>query len=70
MEKKRLGSSSPSLTACGVILGKLIAKKEGEELPVAAYITILITTALMMLTGILSVFIKLPMIDTGELGCF
>ena len=54
--------------ACGVILGKLIAKKEGEELPVAAYITILITTALMMLTGILSVFIKLPMIDTGELG--
>ena len=54
--------------ACGVILGKLIAKKEGEELPVAGYITILITTALMMITGILSVLISLPMMDMGGAG--
>ncbi len=52
--------------ACGVILGKLLVKKEGEKLPVAGYITVLITTAVMMITGALSVLISLPVIDMGE----
>ena len=34
--------------ACGVILGKLIARKEGEKLPMGLFITTLITTGIMM----------------------
>ena len=48
--------------ACGVILGKILVKKEGEKLPMVGYITILVTTLLMMIPAILSVFIKLPAI--------
>ena len=41
--------------ACGVILGKMITRREDDELPVAGFITVLITTALMMITAVLSV---------------
>ena len=54
--------------ACGVILGKLIVRKEGEKLPMGGYITVLATTAVMMIIGVLSVFIKLDPIDLGEAG--
>ena len=54
--------------ACGVILGKILAKKEGESLPLGGYITFLVTTVLMMLLSIGSIFgsgktIKLPGIE-------
>ncbi|MCR4990799.1 MAG: CPBP family intramembrane metalloprotease [Lachnospiraceae bacterium] len=42
--------------ACGVILGKLFVKKEGEELPKAGYITILVTAALAIILGIWAFF--------------
>ena len=45
--------------ACGVILGKLITRKKDEKLPMGAYITTLITTAIMIVISILSVFIPL-----------
>ena len=54
--------------ACGVILGKMIASKEDEKLPMAGYIAVLVTTAVMMIISIMSVFIKLPVIDMGEAG--
>ena len=38
--------------ACGVILGKILAKKEGESLPLGGYITFLVTSLLMMLLSI------------------
>ena len=41
--------------ACGVILGKLITKSEDDDLPMAGFITVLVTTAVMMLMAILSV---------------
>ena len=44
--------------ACGVILGKLICRKEGEKLPVAAYITVLLTTAVSMIVSALSVLMQ------------
>ncbi len=43
--------------ACGVVLGKLICKKEGEKLPFIGYLTLLITTALMMICSLLSLVI-------------
>ena len=42
--------------ACGVILGKLITRKEDESLPVGGYITVLVSTAFMMILSICSVF--------------
>lgn len=45
--------------ACGVILGKILTRKKDEKLPMGAYITTLITTAIMMVISILSVFIPL-----------
>ena len=45
--------------ACGVILGKILTRKKDEKLPMGAYITMLITTAVMMVISILSVFIPL-----------
>ena len=66
VDASNLVSAQMMYPACGVILGKLLIKKEGEKLPVAGYITVLITSALMLIGGALSVFIKLPMIDMGE----
>ena len=43
--------------ACGVILGKLLAKKEDDKLPMGGYITILVTTGIMMLISLVSVFV-------------
>ena len=54
--------------ACGVILGKMIASRKDEKLPMAGYIVVLVTTAVMMIISIMSVFIKLPVIDMGEAG--
>ena len=45
--------------ACGVILGKLIFREEEKALPVAGYITVLATTAVMMIIAILSVAVPL-----------
>ncbi|MBO4267549.1 MAG: CPBP family intramembrane metalloprotease [Lachnospiraceae bacterium] len=41
--------------ACGVILGKLIFREDEKVLPVAGYITVLATTAIMMIVAVLSV---------------
>lgn len=49
--------------ACGVILGKLIFKKEGEKLPMLGYITALITTVLMFICSLCSVFLHMDPID-------
>ncbi len=51
--------------ACGVILGKLITKEDKSKLPMGAYITVLITTAVLIVISILSVLIPLDSIDTG-----
>jgi membrane protease YdiL (CAAX protease family) len=53
--------------ACGVILGKLITRKD-EKLPMGAYMAVLITTAVMMIVAILSVFIPLGSFDAGSAG--
>ena len=45
--------------AAGVILGKLIARKEGEKLPMGGFITFLITTGVMMVLSILSIIIHI-----------
>ncbi len=50
--------------ACGVILGKLIARKEGEKLPLGLYITTLITTGVMMLLALMSIIIPMDMAGT------
>ena len=49
--------------ACGVILGKILVKKEDEKLPMAGYITVLITTAIMIVISLLSVFIHFEPVD-------
>ena len=49
--------------ACGVILGKLIFRKEGEKLPMVGYITVLVTTALMMLCSFGSIILHIDPID-------
>lgn len=54
--------------ACGVILGKLIAPRKDEKLPMAGYIIVLATTAVMMIVSMLSVFIDLPVMDMGAAG--
>ena len=54
--------------ACGVILGKLITRKEGEKLPMGGYITTLVTTVIMMICALMSLFIRLDPIDMGEAG--
>ena len=43
--------------ACGVILGKLICKKEDEKLPMFGYITVIVTCAIMVVMSICSLFI-------------
>ncbi|MBO4266175.1 MAG: CPBP family intramembrane metalloprotease [Lachnospiraceae bacterium] len=45
--------------ACGVILGKLIFREEEKALPVAGYITVLATTAVMMIIAVLSVAVPI-----------
>jgi len=42
--------------ACGVILGKLISRNKEESLPLGGYITILVSTILMIILSIGSVF--------------
>ena len=42
--------------ACGVILGKLSTRREDEKLPLAGYITILVTTLALMVLSICSIF--------------
>ncbi len=56
--------------ACGVILGKLICSEEGKKLPVAGYITVLATTAVLMVIAVMSVAvpmdpIEVPGMETG-----
>ena len=43
--------------ACGVILGKILFRKEGEKLPMVGYVTMLVMTAIMMAIGIVSPFV-------------
>ncbi len=50
--------------ACGVILGKLIFRKEGEKLPMVGYITVLVTTVLMMICSLGSIFLHVDPIET------
>ena len=45
--------------ACGVILGKMIFREDEKVLPVAGYITVLVTTALMMIMAVLSVAVPI-----------
>lgn len=53
--------------ACGVILGKLITKSDDEKLPVAGYIVVLATTAVMMIMAALSVFVRIePIVAAGQ----
>ena len=53
--------------ACGVILGKLITKGDDEKLPIAGYITVLVTTAVMMIMAVLSVFVRIePLMLSGQ----
>lgn len=42
--------------ACGVILGRLLVKREGEQLPLAGYYAILAGTVLLMALAIVSLF--------------
>lgn len=49
--------------ACGVILGRLICRKEGEHLPLGGYITVLATTAVMVICSICSLFCHITPID-------
>ncbi|MBQ6575292.1 MAG: CPBP family intramembrane metalloprotease [Lachnospiraceae bacterium] len=49
--------------ACGVILGKLITKKEDDELPIAGFVTVLVTTAVLMLMAILSVAVHIEPLE-------
>lgn len=43
--------------ATGVILGRIIAKKPEEKLPMATYITILVTTFVMIMLSVISTFV-------------
>ncbi len=53
--------------ACGVILGKLIAKDGDEKMPLAGYITVLATTAVLMIMAALSVFVRIgPIRAAGQ----
>jgi len=54
--------------ACGVILGKMICREEEKKLPIAGYITVLVTTAVMMLIAVLSVAVPIEPIEIGEVG--
>ena len=42
--------------ACGVILGKLLTRREGENLPLAGYYAVLGTTVLLMVLSFVSLF--------------
>ena len=53
--------------ACGVILGKMICKEEGKSLPTAGYITVLVTTAFLMIIAVLSVAVPIEPIKMKEL---
>lgn len=53
--------------ACGVILGKLITRSGDEKLPMAGYITVLVTTAVMMIMSVMSVFVRIkPIMAAGQ----
>lgn len=54
--------------ACGVILGKLICRKENEPLPLAGYITVLVTTAVMIVINFCSLFIHTEPLVEGVPG--
>ncbi|MCR5059574.1 MAG: CPBP family intramembrane metalloprotease [Saccharofermentans sp.] len=54
--------------ACGVIIGKLVSRKDGGKLPMGGYITTLVTTVIMMICALMSLFIRLDPIDMGEAG--
>lgn len=51
--------------ACGVILGKLFFGDKEKKLPKAGYIVILVSTAIMLLINIASIFAPTSMIQTG-----
>ena len=51
--------------ACGVILGKLICRREDEKLPIGGYITVLVTTAVMILISICSLMIHFEPLDAA-----
>lgn len=51
--------------ACGVIIGKMITKRDDEKLPVAGFITVLVTTALMMLTALASVLFHIKPLEVA-----
>ncbi len=51
--------------AAGVILGKLIFRKEGEKLPMTGYITVLVTTALCALCNIGSIVLHIDPIESA-----
>ncbi|MCR5686820.1 MAG: CPBP family intramembrane metalloprotease [Lachnospiraceae bacterium] len=53
--------------ACGVILGKLITKSDDDKLPMAGYITVLATTAVMLVMAVLSLFWRIgPIMAAGQ----
>lgn len=54
--------------ACGVILGKLITKKEDDKLPMAGYMTVLITTAILMLMAVLSVAVHIEPLEMAGMS--
>ena len=51
--------------ACGVILGKILVKKDDEKLPMAGFITVLATAAVMFIMSLLSVFIHFEPMDVS-----
>ncbi|SCW39699.1 CAAX protease self-immunity [Ruminococcaceae bacterium YRB3002] len=54
--------------AAGVILGKILVRREGERLPMGGYITFLIIAAVMVLLSLLSLVIKLDPIEYDMMG--
>lgn len=54
--------------ACGVILGKLITRREGTALPMVGYVTVLLTTAAMMAVSVCSLLIPAEPLDLGPAG--
>ena len=49
--------------ACGVILGRILTRKEGTKLPMGVYVTTLLTTAAMLAISIAAVFIHIEPLD-------
>ncbi len=55
--------------AIGVILGKIMTRSEGEKLPLFGYIVVLITTIILMIMAVASIFVNLGTVETtaGEI---